>query len=294
MSFTRLENLRELSVSIRRNTIASIIIGLAAATATAASNANADVPRPATPNVAVAAPNNATEGEKFAVTARIKKPKQALRVTFQYKETAIYDYQSITSWTTLKTVKVKHRRAVSITTQADAAKEAKFRAVVTYRGSRHTSKSSPVRVNYWHWQGLSGRYYTAGSDIDFIGFNMGGKAWNGWYQYGGPSAESRYTLSGTCKRFKATVGLTDQSADGSTGTVTFSTINPAATAQPAWSSPVLIPGKTVTVDLPLRAPYRFSIFGQNTSAPVSDGSGKTTTPAAYPAVGDPEFLCHQD
>ena len=48
---------------------------------------------------------------------------------------------------------------------------AKFRAVVTYRGSRRSSKSSPIRVNYWHWQGLSSRYYTAGSGSDALGFN---------------------------------------------------------------------------------------------------------------------------
>jgi hypothetical protein len=240
------------------------------------------------------APTDATQGEKFTVTGRIGKPKRALRVTFQYKETGVYDLQSITRWTTLKTVKVKHRAAVTITTQADAAKEAEFRAVVTYRGNRRTATSSPVRVNYWHWQGLSGRYYTAGYGTDVFGFNMGGKSWNGWYQYGGPSAESRYTLNGACKRFKATVGLTDQSADGSTGAVTFSTINPAATAHPIWSSPVLVPGRTVTVDLPLAAPYRFSIFGQNTSTPVTDNNGKSVTPAAYPAVADPELLCHQE
>ena len=282
-------------MSKRRVTIASIIISMAAAaTAAANSSAVAAAPRPATYKVAVSAPTNATEGEKFAVTARIKKASRALRVTFQYQETGVYDFQSITRWTTLKTVKVKHRRTVRITAQANAAKEAKFRAVVTYRGSRRNSKSAPVRVNYWHWQGLSGRYYKAGYGTDVIGFNMGGRSWNGWYQYGGPSAETRYTLSGACKRFKATVGLTDQSADGSTGTVTFSTINPTATAQPLWSSPVLVPGRIVTVDVPLKAPYRFSIFGQNTSTPLSDGSGKNTTPAAYPAVGDPEFLCHQD
>lgn len=281
-------------MSLRRVTIASIVIGVAASMAAAPSSADAAAPRPATPEVRVSAPSDATQGERFKVTARIKKPRQALRVTFQYQKTGVYDFQSVTRWTALKTFKVKHRPTISVSAQADDAKRAKFRAVVTYRASKHASKSSPIRVNYWHWQRLSGRYYTAGQGTDAFGFNMGGKSWNGWHQYGGPSAESRYTLSGVCKRFKATVGLTDQSADGSTGTVTFSTINPAATAEPVWSSPKLVPGRTVTVDLPLTAPYRFSIFGQNTSTPISDDNGKSTTPAAYPAVGDPQFLCHQD
>lgn len=281
-------------MSLRHIVTGAVAIAATATLLGGSVGAQAVQSRAVTTKVRVSAPTDVTEGERFRVTARIVKPKQAMRVTFQYKKTGVYSFQSVTRWTTLKTTKVKGRKKITAPVQADAAKEARFRAVVTYRGTKHKAKSPARRVNYWHWQGLTSRYYDAGSGTDVIGFTMAGKSWNGWYMYAGASAENRYTLSGSCKEFKAAVGLTDRSADGSTGTVTFSTINPAATAQPVWISPTLVPGRTVAVTVPLSAPYRFSIFGQNTSTPVSDSNGKTTTPTAYPAVGDPEFLCHQD
>jgi hypothetical protein len=281
-------------MSLRHIVTGSVAVAVTAGLFGWGGGAHAVQPRAATKKVRVSAPTDVTEGERFRVTARIVKPKRAVRVTFQYKKTGVYSFQSVTRWTNVKTIKVKGRKKVTATVQADAAKEARFRAVVTYRGTKRTAKSPAIRVDYWHWQGLPSRYYNAGSGTDVLGFTMAGKSWNGWYMYGGASAEDRYTLFGSCKTFKATVGLTDRSADGSTGTVTFSTINPAATAQPVWTSPTLVPGRTVAVAVPLSAPYRFSIFGQNTSSAVSDSNGRMTTPTAYPAVGDPELLCHQD
>lgn len=292
--FTRNWTMEEFGMSLRHIVMGSVAIATTTALFGWGGGAHAVQPRATAKRVLVSAPSNVTEGDRFQVTARIPNPKQALRVAFEYEETGVYSFESVTTWTTLKTVKVNGHKQVAATVQADAAKEAKFRAVVTYRGTTRSSKSSASRVDYWHWQGLAGGYYTAGSGTDVLGFTMAGRSWNGWHLYAGTSAEDRYTLSGSCKEFKATVGLTDQSADGSTGTVTFSTINPATTAQPVWTSPTLVPGRTVAVTVPLSAPYRFSILGQNTSAPVTDNNGETTTPAAYPAVGDPEFLCHQD
>lgn len=292
--FTQDRTIEEYGMSLRHIITGSVAIATTAALLGWTGGADAVSPGPATAKVRVVAPRSVTEGARFQVAAVIGKPKQAVRVAFQYEETAVYSFESVATWTTIKTVKVNGRKKVAAAVQADAAKEARFRAVVTYRGTTRTAKSSAFRVNYWHWQGLAGGYYSAGSGTDVLGFTMAGRSWNGWYMYAGASAENRYTLSGSCKEFKATVGLTDQSADGSTGIVTLSTINPASTARPVWTSPTLVPGRTVAVTVPLSAPYRFSVFGQNTSAPVTDNNGKTTTPAAYPAVGDPEFLCHQD
>lgn len=281
-------------MSLRHIVTGSVAIATTAGLLGWAGGAHGVQPRAATQKVRVSAPANVTEGDRFRVTVRITRPKQTKRVTFQYKDTSVYAFESVTRWTTFKTIKPKGRKRVAATVQADASKEAKFRAVVSYRGTARTATSSASRVNYWHWQGLSGAYYSAGSGTDVLGFTMAGISRRGWYMYAGASAEDRYTLSGSCKEFKATVGLTDQSTDGSTGTVTFSTINPAATAQPVWTSPILVPGRTVAVTIPLSAPYRFSIFGQNTSTAVTDSNGMTTTLAAYPAVSDPEFLCHQN
>ncbi|SFC29642.1 hypothetical protein SAMN04487968_10580 [Nocardioides terrae] len=71
--------------------------------------------------------------------------------------------------------------------------------------------------------------------------------------------------------------------------MTLSVVTPANTLQPVWQSPALRPGSVVPVDLPLTSPYRFAIAGQNTSPPLDD---RGALPAAYPAIGDAQFLCH--
>lgn len=76
---------------------------------------------------------------------------------------------------------------------------------------------------------------------------------------------------------------------GPTGAIT-------ATAEASGSGPrvgVSVPanateGARFSVTVKLRQADRFSVFGQNTSTPAGG-----STPNAYPAVGDPELLCHQ-
>ena len=238
----------------------------------------------------IKAPAVAIEGARFAVTVSVPTSRQATTIQLQFHDQHDYDYQSTLAWTNKATMRVKGRRQVTFHLHADQAHEAWFRGVVTYRGANRPAASSAVRVNYQHWFPLSAfdRYYSAGSAIDLLSFSMAGSAWNGWYA-NGSAGESRYTLGGGCVRFRGAVGVTDSSSDGATGVVTLATIAPGGTSTPLYTSPDLVAGQTVRVDLPLAKPYRFSIAGQDTTPAVTDGSRQ---PRAYAALGDPEFLCH--
>lgn len=238
--------------------------------------------------VTVSAPASAVEGERFVVTARIASPGRATKVEFQIFST---DILGRSSWRRLRTLKVRKHRTRSIPVLAGEESRVRLRAVVTYKGSRKKVVSRPVVVNYWHWVPITSftHYAASGGVIDssYVSFMMNGRSWKGWYSYG--TAESRYTLGRNCTRFKGYAGLTDRSADGSAGTVTLSVVTPQNTVEPVWVSPALHPGVLVPVDLRLAAPYRFAIAGQNTSTPIDD---RGTLPAAYPAIGDAELLCH--
>ena len=245
-------------------------------------------------HVTLTAPADAVEGDRYTVTVHVPSPKNAIAATLEYQKTGTSWIDSESEWTALKSMNARGHGTLKFHVQADTAREYKFRAKVTYRGSKRASTSAPNRVNYWHWTGLpSSSYYSAGSGSIYLDFSLAGRSTNGWLQYAGATAEDRYTLSGACRAFHATVGLADASADGSTGTVTFSTIDSSGIPKPIWKSPTLVPGKTVPVSLSLASPYRFSILGQNTSTPVTSGT-TTTIPMAQPAVSDPEFLCHLD
>lgn len=269
------------------------LVGVAGLVAMAPADAASPVVARATKHVVLAAPADAIEGARYTVTVHVPSPKTATTATLEYQKTGESWIDSESEWTALKTAKVRGRGTVKFTLQADSAREYKLRTRVTYRGSKHASVSAPKRVNYWHWKGPGSSYYAAGSGSVYLGFSLAGRSTNGWLQYAGSSAEDRYTLTGRCRSFHATVGLADESADGSTGRITFSTIDSSGIPKPIWKSPNLVPGKTVPVTLSLASPYRFSILGENTSTPMTSGTA-TTTPKAQPAVSDPEFLCHVD
>lgn len=237
----------------------------------------------------VVAPGDAVEGETYNVRVKVPRARTATKVELQRRTEDIF---GDSTWTKLRSWKVrggKGSRTVALT--ADESTTAALRAVVAYRDRRKSVASSAATVRYWHWYPVSRmvEYQQSGSTLDNLSFGMNGSTWNGWFSFGG--GESRYTLGRNCNRFRGTVGLEDRSADGSTGVVTLSTIDSNNSVVPVYVSPQLTPGVAVPVELALELPYRFSIAARNTSAPVTAG-GRTTTPAAYPAVGDAAFLCH--
>lgn len=237
----------------------------------------------------VVAPADVVEGETYSVRVTVPRSWAATKVELQRRTEDVFGG---VTWTKIRSWKVrggKASRTVAVT--ADESTTDVLRAVVAYRDRKRSAASAASTVRYWHWYPVSRivEYQQSGSSIDNLSFGMNGSVWNGWYSLGG--GESRYTLGRNCNRFRGTVGLEDRSADGSAGVVTLSTIDSSNSVVPVYVSPQLSPGVAVPLELALDLPYRFSIAGKNTSAPVTTG-GRTTTPAAYPAVGDAAFLCH--
>jgi len=274
--------------------VAALIAIAALASFAVSTQSRADVPRhgaagsTATPSIS--APTTAVEGTAFAVTVRVPRPRTATTIVLQFHDWHNDEYDSTLKWTKKTSARVQGRGTVVFHVRADDAREAWFRAVIAYTGTTRRATSVARRVNYQHWFPLSSfsRYYDAGDAIDLESFQMAGRAWNGWFA-DGSAGESRYTLGSACVRIRATIGVTDSSSDGATGKITLATIAPGGTATTFYTSPTLVAGKTVSINRVLASPYRFSIIGQDTTPAVTDGSPQ---PRAYPAVGDPEFLCH--
>ncbi|MCA1981394.1 hypothetical protein [Nocardioides nematodiphilus] len=274
--------------------LAAGVVGLVVLSGVAQAHAQDGVVTRSGKHIGVSVPLDVTEGTRYSVNVHVPSPKKAVAATLEYQKAGGYSFESVNQWTVLKSMKVKGHGTLRFPMQADTSREYTFRVRVSYRGRKHSALSGARRVNYWHWVGLpSSSYYSVGSGSQYVGFSLAGRSSGGWFQYAGDSAEYRVTMPGRCRSFHALLGLADGSADGATGTITFSAIDSSGIPKAIWKSPTLVPGKTVPVSLSLASPYRFSILGENTSAPVTSGA-KTTTPLAQPAVSDPEFLCHVD
>lgn len=249
----------------------------------------------AKPSVALTGPKTVVEGTNYKLIAKIAKPRSASRVTLESHSVSQYGLEN-DAWQKVSSTKVRGRSKITFELKAGTDREDYYRVAVSYVGIKgvKAAVSKPARVDLMHWfDGLGGAYYEAGEGTDVVGFQMAGRAWRGWHMYGGTSATSDYTLIADCTEFKATVGLTDDSDDNGTGTLTLSVINPHDAVTTIYTSPTLIPGVTADITLKLAKPYRFGVDALNTSTPVTNGT-TTTTPIADPAVGNPRFLCHQD
>ncbi len=189
-------------------------------------------------------------------------------------------------WTAVRSRRVTNGGSLILKMVADDSVTQRIRAVITYTsGDRSTSR--PANVKIWHWINLYDfdAYYSAGAiwDSQFISFAMNGDTWLGWQTYSSSSMwESRYTLGRHCKAFRGTLGLKDDSSDGTTATVTLLTDETTE----VYTSPTLVPGAVEQVEFDLARPYRFSIQGRDTT-PDSEA-----THVVHPAIGTPQFLCY--
>jgi hypothetical protein len=231
--------------------------------------------------VTAKAPAKVTEGDRYAVTVHIGASRTAKKVTLDQQVKNIY---GTLEWTPVRAVRAAGKKAVTFKRVAGETNSEKYRARVTYTGGR-TLASKPVNVRVWHWYPLSSfrAYYSTGgsSNESFLTFAMNGDSWKGWYTYGGPAWDDRFTPGRNCTRFRGSAGVQDRSSDGSSATITLI----ADETEIVWQSPTLTPGMVAAFDVPLAQPYRFAIQAHDTS----------TEPAkAGPAIGAPEFLCRID
>jgi hypothetical protein len=224
------------------------------------------------------APSDVMEGDRFKVKVRVGSPVKAKTLVLQQR---VVDILGNTSWTSLKSRKVASKARHTFKLVATGVDTQRFRALVVYRGAGKV-RSAARGVTVWAWTDL-GRiphyYATSGVNHEYFQFGLAGTQYRGWLTMGGyGSWETRFTPGRHCKAFRGVVGVTDQSADGSSGQVTLLANETAI----VYQSPVLTPGAAHGFEIALSAPYRFAIQGRNLSP---DGV------RSYPAIGTPQFLC---
>ncbi|NHC25079.1 hypothetical protein G6553_18080 [Nocardioides sp. IC4_145] len=216
------------------------------------------------------------EGDRYRLTATIKSPARAGNLTLQKLDVPLYYGEP--SWEDVKTVGVRGRRQITFKAIATALNVERYRAVVSYKEAK-TVKSRPSSTKVWRWTPL--REYTPyyeTSGLLFSNFTINGFRYSGWGPYTRAAAwEARFTPGRHCKALRGILGLSDSSADGSSGVVSVT-----ADDVPVFQSSSLAPGMDEPVMVPLPLPYRTGLQLVNTSP---EGLN------AWPAVGDPALLC---
>ena len=224
------------------------------------------------------------EGDRLTLTATIKSPQQATRVTLQKASVSVFSGN--TYWNPVKTVGVRGKRKVPLKVVATDENTERYRAVVTYKTMKPAT-SKPVKVAVWRWVPLSeyDPYYETGGAI-FGTLTLNGHPYTGWgaatYSHVG-AWESRFTPGRNCTTFRGVIGIADISHDGSSGLIKFT-----AEDTVIYESPVLTPGMDVSVNLPLAQPYRFGIQLFDTTPGGTTGRDAVQ---AWPVIGDPALLC---
>lgn len=224
-------------------------------------------------------PKNVTQGARFTVTVRVGSPTQAKTVQIEARTQDIYGN---TTWTVLKSQKVRATAKHTFKLLATGVDTQRYRARATYRTGKPVIDAFSVTV--WQWTDLhrvSSYYSTAGVAANaYSQLAMNGDQYIGWYTYGSYGMwETRYTPGRSCKAFRGILGVTDASADGSSAEFTLLTDESSV----VYTSSSLVPGMVETMQIPIANPYRFSIQARNTSPGGLRG---------YPAIGNPQFLCN--
>ncbi|MFC7492755.1 MULTISPECIES: hypothetical protein [unclassified Nocardioides] len=234
---------------------------------------------PARPTaVTVRGPAEAVEGDRVTFTVRVPKAGRAKNVRLEAQTSDILGNKT---WEGVRRTAVLGPK-VALRTTVTALNRQRYRAVVTYQ-DKTVVRSRPFSVKIWRWIPLTAfeSYYDTGGIMDeaWWTFAINGLAYKGWGTYTRSTAwESRYTLGRHCTTMSGIFGVTDESADGSSGQVAIK-----ADDKLLHTSPVLVPGSEHKTTLPLGRPYRISVSATNPAA--------SSELYAFPAIGDAEFLC---
>lgn len=219
----------------------------------------------------------AVEGDVLTLRAKVRKPKEAKRITLQRWEVPVYFGNP--SWKDVRSVKAR-KQTTTFREVATSLNTARYRVVVR-RHHGKPLKSRPASVTVWRWVPLRNiSSYSATSGAIFGETNLNGaryKSWGAAYYSTVGAWETRFTPGRNCRAFAGVLGVADSSADGSSARI-------ALTAEDAqiYQSPTLTPGMDVRIQVPLALPYRFGIQATDTSP---DGVN------SFPAIGDPALLC---
>lgn len=223
-----------------------------------------------------ASTNEANEGDLVTMTAVVKSPAKAIRVTLQKEYISYYGDRS---WIDADRTRARGGKA-TFEVVATGPNSDRYRVSVAYKGAKpRTSKAKKITV--WRWIPLTEyRPYYSTSGTGYGEATINGRRYKAWGSYSYSQArawEGRFTPGRNCKAFHAVLGVGDISDDGSSANIILT-----ADDTPIYESPALTPGMEVPVDLTLDMPYRYGIQMFNTSA---------ENVKAWPVVGEPAFLC---
>jgi hypothetical protein len=216
----------------------------------------------------------------------LRSPKSAAKVTVQKFDPPEYSFQE-PAWVDVKTVSVRGRTKIKTGVVATDHNTERDRAIVRYKTSKPIT-TRPVTVRIWRWIPLSDYtpYYETGGTTTRGIFGINGRVYTGFgpylYSHIG-SWEARFTPGRHCKVLKGTVGLDDDSDDGSSGTIAIT-----GDDEPIYQSPSLTPGVDLAITIPLTKPYRLGIQLSDTSPGGTEDHDEIES---YPAIGDPALLC---
>jgi len=218
----------------------------------------------------------AEEGDRVTLTARIKSPATARRATLLRREVSVF---GDASWKPAKSVKVRGQSKVAFGIVAAGPNADRYRVSVTYAGQRAAVTSKPISLIVWSWIALADyRAYYSTSGVGNYQVEINGQQYAGWGALSrSGSWEARFTPGRKCKAFSGVLGLHDTSDDGSSGRIGFT-----ADDTRIYDSPSLTPGMDMRVEVPLATPYRFGIQLLDTSPEGLNGR---------PVIGDPALLC---
>ena len=281
---------------VRIGLVSALLLGLTsplalfrapAEAASAAAASTASTARSVARPVLTSSAKQVVEGARLTLAATVKSPKTATRVTLQKWSVPLYS--TTASWQTLKTVTVNRRSKVPFKIVATDLNTERYRVTVAYRTATRPVASNSVNITVWRWIPLSdyAPYYQSESYVMFFGTTViAGHAYSGWgpadYSHTG-TWEARFTPGRHCKAFKAVLGLADISADGSSGSITFT-----ADDTQIYASPSLTPGMSVPATVDLTTPYRFGIQLYDTTPSGTTGHDAVES---WPELGEPAFLC---
>jgi hypothetical protein len=234
----------------------------------------------------------AVEGDRYTITTRLRSPKSAAKVILQKFDPPEYSFQE-PAWVDVKTLRMRGRAKIKTVVVATDHNTERYRTIVRYKTAKPVTTrpvtTRPVTVRIWRWIPLSDYtpYYETGGTTATGTFGINGRVYTGFgpylYSHVG-SWEARFTPGRHCKALKGTVGLDDDSDDGSSGTIAVT-----GDDEPIYQSPTLTPGMDLAVTIPLAKPYRLGIQLSDTS-PGGGTEGLDET-ESYPAIGDPALLC---
>ncbi|NPD04621.1 hypothetical protein HN031_07975 [Nocardioides sp. zg-1308] len=266
----------KLVISLAATVVALTSVPAAAVPTDAVPGRSADRAAAAAKAVVTASAEQVTEGDSLTLRVKVPTSKDAKKVVLEERRDDVFGDPT---WDRIDGTRAKARLAFATTVTAQ--NEATYRVTVTYRGREKPVASRPVTVTVWRWIALQEfEPYLQSSTATYTEADINGTSYAVWGGYGSTarSWEARVTPGRNCTKFRAVLGLSDGSDDGSSGVVSF-TSDEATTV---YQSPSLVPGMTVPVALDLAAPYRFGMSATNTSADKV---------RSYPMVADGAFYC---